>query len=81
VRALAAEAARQARLLAAAARAELGTVEVREVELADAEEEAARAELRLFQARLQLLALRGDLEAALLTSSAGAAASAGTPGR
>jgi outer membrane protein TolC len=73
-RAVSTEGLRLARVLADEARAEPGAVEAREADLADAEEEAAKAELRLFQARLQLLALRGELAPALLGDAPPAAA-------
>jgi|HubBroStandDraft_3_1064219.scaffolds.fasta_scaffold01224_4 outer membrane protein TolC len=76
-RAVGAEAARLARVLAGEGRGEPGAVEARETDLADAEEEAARADLRFFQARLELLALRGELAPALLGDAPAAPAGAG----
>jgi outer membrane protein TolC len=75
-RAVGSEGLRLARLLAGEARLEPAAVEAREAELADADEEAARAEARFFQARLALLTLRGELGPALL----GDAATSGNPG-
>jgi outer membrane protein TolC len=66
---------RQAQALAGAARGEPGADEVREAELADAEADAAAAEFRLVQARLELLALRGELGNALLGGAGGSSPS------
>jgi outer membrane protein TolC len=62
--AVAEEARRVAGALAAEGRAAPEEIEAREAELADAEEEAARSSAALAAARIEILALRGDLPGA-----------------
>jgi outer membrane protein len=64
------EALRVARATAAEGRGSPDAIEIREVELADAQEDAARQELSLFVARVDLLALRGELTEAAETAAA-----------
>jgi outer membrane protein TolC len=70
---LARQALDQAQILSDAARIDPSELEQRQAELADAEDEATQADLRLFRARLDLLVLRGDLSSTLLLPTPGEA--------
>jgi outer membrane protein TolC len=68
--AVAREALRVVLARAAEGRGDAGEVENREIALADADEEEARSDVSWFAARVELLALRGDLPEVVLGSHA-----------
>jgi multidrug efflux system outer membrane protein len=77
--AVAQEALRIADARAKEGRGDIDEVEHREIGLADAEEDEVRSEASYFAARVELLALRGDLEVAVLGPAAPAPQASETP--